>query len=135
MKKEIENFYQEIGYALVEAVGGVSKKTLLYVEGDEGYISDAIYFLNDQGTIELRMCSDALGDLLSDFWYECKNNNTQNVWRIMLYKIENEKIKVEFRYPDEVNIYEENTYRQDAVKDFFGKSDVDYSYILQQMKK
>ncbi|MGS0646816.1 hypothetical protein ACU81Q_04190 [Komagataeibacter melomenusus] len=105
------------------------------MEGDEGYISDAIYFLNDQGTIELRMCSDALGDLLSDFWYECKNNNTQNVWRIMLYKIENEKIKVEFRYPDEVNIYEENTYRRDAVKDFFGKSDVDYSYILQQMKK
>ncbi|GBR19053.1 hypothetical protein AA0616_1448 [Komagataeibacter nataicola NRIC 0616] len=48
--------------------------------------------------------------------------------------IENRKVKIELKYPHEVNIHEENTYCYDAVESLFEKSDVDHSYGLRQLE-
>lgn len=128
MNEELEQLYQSIGQAAISSIVGQPRKILIYAEIDDIKSSVDLFFDDGSEVIQFRLANDTLFDLVEEFWDKWKNEPHNSKWRAMSYIIENQKFKIDFKYPDQVNDEEDVSDRTPLeVKAQFGDMPVDYS--------
>lgn len=90
-----------LGHALVEIVGGDPNGILYYAEVEEGVIFHALYKNEGNAVRYVRDPEAVLPDLIWDLWHA---EDEDKRWATMEYWIEKAQVKVEYRFPDEVDV-------------------------------
>ncbi len=125
-----QEFYQNIGRAALDMADDLAGKLLIYAEIQDGATSCDLFYENEEGVVRLKFCSDALNDLIYSLWERWKEKPAPDnkEWRVMTYRIEDDKLQVNFTYPDQINEDEDVSDRRPLViKEYFGDTPVDYS--------
>lgn len=128
MARPIEHYYQSIGQLAVDCVGETGPKLLVYAEAEDGVISAGIFHADRSGAIIFKFGPDALLDEIHSFWEDWRAGDERPEWRAMAYVVEDGKLRINLRYPDQIDADESPIARRTAVvRQHFGDGPVDYS--------
>jgi hypothetical protein len=126
---EIEQLYQDIGKTALTEAPTVGGRLLLYGEVEDGVVSADLFFIEDpKAPVRFRFGSLGLQDLLVSLWEKWQAVPGNKEWRTLAYVIDDGKIDLNIKYPDQLVEDEDVSDRRPrVVKEYFGDKPVDYS--------
>ena len=130
MSAIIGQLFQDIGQVALDEAEELAGKLLVYAEVEDGVISPSLFFVNKNGVLRFKFCSESMKYLIYSLWERWQEQEPPNncEWRVMCYVIEGGKFEVAFTYPDQLNEDEDDFDRSEqAIKYYFNDLKVDYS--------
>jgi len=125
----VEQYYQEIGLAVVELATGATGRIALFSQAEDGHISASMFYIETNNP-RLRCIYPPESVLMKvyAFWEEWGRDEENKTWVTMCLIIDGDDFTIDFLYPDDFTSGFPS--REDEVRlldHYFGSSDVDRS--------
>ena len=118
-----ENHLQAIGSAITGHPDFVSR-AMLYAEVEDGVISADLFFEVADG-VRFKFAPESLQEEVYAYW---KHERSEHEWRVLRYVVQDGRMSVDLRYPDEIGSGEDLSDRRPrAVAEVFPRLAIDYS--------
>jgi hypothetical protein len=113
-----------LGQSVAEILGEVPEAALLYAEVGDGW-QEAGIFKEMAGHVLYKHPDTDLCDDIGRIW---EQDDTEQRWIVMLYRIQDGKFSTEFIYPDDLDPDEDTLERRQRILiELYGDKPVDYS--------